>query len=91
METAMIAFEVSVNGKKICTAGAECVLDVGMDWVAHHPNRIGFHAGGISNQRGVDHHCEWPLPSVVVGDEITIRIVETDSPTPATHFFALAS
>jgi hypothetical protein len=79
----MIGFEVHVNGKKVCVAGAECVVGVNVDWTWRSPEYIHFAISGISNAGGEDHHVEWDRPDVAVGDEVTIRIVETDSPDSA--------
>ncbi len=81
----MIAFEVSVNGKRVCVAGAERVSSVSLHWAHHSPQRVGFSVGGVSSEGGVDHHCEWDVPPIGVGDEVTIRIVEADAVDRGVH------
>jgi hypothetical protein len=81
----MIAFEVSVNGKKVCVAGADRVVGVSVDWTGRTPDRILFAAGGITTEGGQAHHCAWMVPTIGIGDEVTIRVVETDTPDPAVH------
>jgi hypothetical protein len=84
---AMKAFEVSLNGQRLCTAGAgdDGVLATGITWVGGSPPRpaseLTFRVGGIDSATG--EYLDWPVPQVNVGDEITIRIVETESIDPA--------
>src|SRR5207249_6616060 len=91
----MIAFEVYVNGQKVCTAAhpdqgtlhaqvtryeltakrspdtdaADQVLTEGMS----------VHVGGIRHGPSSKEHTNWFHRPVAVGDEVTIRVVETDS------------
>lgn len=74
----MLAFEITVNGKTICTAGAgpkHRVLATAVSWTHRDPDRIGFTVGGVPES---DQHLEYRVPKISVGDEIKIRIVETD-------------
>jgi len=83
----MIAFEITVNGKKFVVAGIE-------DWDLLHTdimarreadddggNIYDLKVGGlpIQTEEGKLEHVRWPEAELKVGDEITIRIVETDS------------
>jgi hypothetical protein len=85
----MKAFEVYLNGVKLCTAGVyeHGVLSTVVNWVGSfngtpHP-KAGFHCiiGGLDSSTGQS--MQWAAPSIDVGDEITIRIVETDEVDPA--------
>ncbi len=73
----MIAFELSVNGEKLCTAG---VGDKGiLNAIIGGPNPLHLRVGGLSKEK----HLQWITPrpktfELKAGDEITIRIVETD-------------
>lgn len=71
----MIGFEVSVNGDKKCTAGVgdKDILNV----IINGPRLPNLHVGGLSGEE----HVRW-LPrgfDLKAGDEVTIRIVETDA------------
>ena len=66
----MIAFEIHINGEKKCVAGDAKVLNA----ILNGPPSLSFRVGGLKN----DEHIEWLESSVKVGDEITIRIVETE-------------
>lgn len=74
----MLAFEITVNGKLICTAGigpAQRVLATTLSWTYREPSRIAFHVGGISE---TDQQVDFKVPDVAIGDEILIRIIDTD-------------
>jgi len=89
----MIAFEVTRNGKQVCTAGAEdlCVLNtmvtasgrLGINTVPVHPNEacyIHYHVGGLTSRRDAtkDVHLRWKkLAPLKVGDIVQIKILET--------------
>ena len=76
----MFAFEVSVNGKKLFVAGAPPggVLSSMLSWTCRHPERLQFHVGGLPGDGSQD-HIEWKTPQIGVGDEIVIRITDSDA------------
>ena|ERR1035438_7757026 len=84
--SSMRAFEVSVNGEKLCVAGIgdDGVLTSIVSWVARHGDGdLMLSVGGLYSQ--TEEHVNWishrPLS---VGDEIHVTIIETDSvDTPA--------
>ncbi len=74
----MLAFQILVNGKVACTAGAgegHRVLASALSWTHRDPGRISFTVGGVPES---DEHLDYDVPEISVGDEITIRILETD-------------
>lgn len=88
----MIAFEVWLNGKKLSVAGVGeyGVLSQILTWVASRPkdmltdvtnqqpdSAVRLTVGGLVN----DEHVRWlKYPFVVnTGDEITVKIIETDT------------
>jgi hypothetical protein len=76
----MIAFEVYLNGKKLCLAGVgnNGVLAAITDYVTGtRPDRLHLHVGGLLSSK--DEHVRWRDAKLNLGDEITIRIVETIS------------
>ncbi|QDT75736.1 hypothetical protein I41_49780 [Lacipirellula limnantheis] len=75
----MVGFEVIVNGERLCTAGSECVCGVGLTFSYREPELIRFNIGGIPHA-GSMQHSVWKTPSVTIGDEITIRLVEITAP-----------
>ena len=98
----MLAFEVHLNGEKLCTAGVSGHGFVHL-WLNWHRimRRIkkgsterelregsSLNVGGIRRlEREKDEHIRWVSESVSVGDEIIIRVVESeqiDSPTTTT-------
>jgi hypothetical protein len=83
----MKAFEVYVNGQHLLTAGIgdDGVLASGITWVggaAPRPatGRIDFRVGGVDGPTG--EHIDWSVPTLGVGDEVKIRIIESDQVTP---------
>ncbi len=73
----MLAFEVSVNGKHICTASTltHCVVGVAIDW-AH--DRLRFNIGGVASDDPTQHSA-WKTPALAIGDEVAIRLIDTES------------
>ena len=83
----MKAFEVSKNGRYLLTAGigVEGVIVAGVNWTGSSPPRpvggeFSFHVGGLDSDTGES--VVWSVPKVGVGDEITVKIVETDQISP---------
>lgn len=81
----MIAFEVFVNGQRICVAGTEIVTSVGVDWTQRTPDQVRFNVSGIHAGEQGEGHVEWPVPNIGVGDEIIIRVLSTDAIDPPTR------
>jgi len=90
----VICFEVSINGRTLCTAGVGefGVLSAIVSWVHREPqsaigesdNRatIDLEVGGLRNRR----HFTWLTDQAIsVGDQISIRIIESDNPDEATE------
>jgi len=75
----MQALEVTVNGQRICIAGTtpNRVLAIGMSWTARDP-RWTFNLGGVTDRESEDHFA-WNLPKLAVGDEVSIRIIESET------------
>ena len=75
----MLAFEILVNGKRICVAGTapvNRVLSAALSWTHHEPDQLRPHVGGIPAE--TDQHFNYHVPEIGLGDELLIRIVETD-------------
>jgi hypothetical protein len=73
---AMVAFIVSVNGKRCCTMGASSfmsLLEARVGWLGPR-NSFDLHATGIEGNECMT----WPVHSIEMGDKITIEITETD-------------
>ncbi|WP_437942678.1 hypothetical protein [Sorangium sp. So ce341] len=82
----MIAFRVSVNGTKVCTAGAglEGVLGIVVSQDAGSPRALledgHMHISGLDANRR--EYRAWRSPTLRIGDEIGIDIVEADAADP---------
>jgi hypothetical protein len=81
----MTAFEVYLNGEKLCMAGLgdAGVVSAILSWRGNQPFKDGaapesasieFSVLGLTSQAG--EHVRWAEPKVRVGDEIRIRIVD---------------
>ncbi len=90
----MIAFEIRLNGEKVCLAGIgeHGVMSQHLSWSQRAPKadsnekperaKPHFHIGGLVNQE----HIDWIRhQDVEIGDEVTIRIVEVESADEPTH------
>ena len=77
----MRAFQVSLNGKRICVAGVgdDGVLAAIVNWVTRKgEGDLFLSVGGLLSP--VDEHVEWVRKhDLSVGDEIKVKIVETSS------------
>jgi len=77
------AFVVSVNGRRLCTAGVgpEGVLSAIVTWVGRGSRRpaegkFDLHVGGLDSRTG--EHLGWKTPRIRVGDSVTVKLVETE-------------
>ena len=76
---AMRAFEVRLNGKRLCVAGidGDCVLNVIVNHVlGHGRNELWLTVGGLIS--ATEEHVRWKVPHLKLGDKVALRIVETD-------------
>jgi hypothetical protein len=85
----MKAFEVFINGHRLCLAGVgdSGVLHAIVNWVGGPDREEDFSlmVGGIESI--TDEHLRWNVPSIGVGAEVLIRIVEATSvDTPNKRF-----
>ena len=79
----MLAVEININGEKRCVASTtpNLVLAVGLTWMQRDPDHLRFNIGGITaDGNNTGDHFDFPVNEPKIGDEMTIRIVETDSP-----------
>ena len=82
----MLAYQITVNGKIVATAGVERgVVSVIANWVfipsdvATDPQGdwdAGLIVGALDNI--TSEHLKWFQGDIGVGDEITIKLIETD-------------
>jgi hypothetical protein len=91
----MIAFEVSLNGKLVCTAGIGDfgVLTSILTWVRRRPaysrngdtveEELTFEVSGRdSREPTASENLTWLSETLDVGDNVSIRIVEVDTADP---------
>jgi hypothetical protein len=75
----MRAFEIYLNGKRICTAGVgdDGVLSVIANHViGHGRDEFSLHVGGLIKS---DEHVTWRTSKLKNGDELLIQILESES------------
>ena len=85
----MRAFEIYVNGKRLCLAGVTdaSVLTTIIDYVGRDTQRLHLHVCGLLIPQ--EEHVRWQERDLTVGDEVRIRIIESDkvdAPTPKRKF-----
>lgn len=80
----MIAFEVFINGHRVCLAGAgnDGVLNTIVNWVGRPSSveEVFLRVGGLDCI--TDEYLRWNVPSIGVGAEIIVKVVEADSVDP---------
>jgi hypothetical protein len=78
--TYMLAFEIAVNGKRVCIAGTSKskVVATTVTWTYRHPEQVSFSIGGIPDDDSAN-HMAWTAPLINVGDEVCIRLIDTNS------------
>ena len=87
----MVAFEIHVNGKHLATAGVgqNGVVSTILSWSIGPEPQVphGQMTFGVGGADATD-HLDWAMPSVGVGDEITIKLVnvEADAITEVRRF-----
>jgi hypothetical protein len=79
----MTAFEIRVNGKKVCTAGLSepGVVSSIVSWVRGVPRgkgrrateRTHIHIGGLNSR--TETHYTWLTRDLQIGDEVRIKVV----------------
>lgn len=84
----MIAFKVSLNGKRVCTAGVRDfgVVSAIVSWVRRKPENsrrkkgieeeLTAEIGGLDGDSRA--HLNWLSRRLRVGDRVTVEVVETD-------------
>jgi hypothetical protein len=89
----MKAFEIAINGRRLATVGTGGPLFSNVFSVAEptpppgDPEPFVF-VGGIDPRSG--DFVSWNLPQFDLGDEILIRVVETDRVDPPDESYAVA-
>ena len=87
----MIAFEVNINGKRICIAGIADfgVLSAILSWARRRPENsrdgksieeeLTFEVGGLdSTDAAVSEYLKWLATPLQVGDIVSISVIECD-------------
>jgi len=76
----MRAFEVFLNGERLCLAGiaGNGVLSMVLNHVERNADRDEFlEVGGLVGSTG--EHVDWTNRRLSTGDEVVVRIIESDS------------
>jgi hypothetical protein len=76
----MRAFQVELNGKRICTAGvgADGVLTAILDYVGgERGDRLSLSVGGLTSP--AHEHVIWRQVGLKVGDLVAVKVVEAES------------
>ena len=87
----MRAFEVHLNGKRICVAGFDGygVLNTMVDHVtaANGRDDIRLRVGGL--MKATEEHVTWTNLRLKVGDEVALKVVETSSVDAPEHRYRM--
>jgi hypothetical protein len=79
----MKAFVIYVNGRQVCSIGLtpDNTRSVQFSWIGGPEGEVFLHAGGIDDRD----HVDWEMPKLMVGDEVTVRVVESEDVDPPTR------
>jgi hypothetical protein len=82
IDTDMLALEIQINGKKVCTGGIEKlnILSAMVHWHISR-DKLDLDVHGMTEEKGYAEHLRWLQQKLDIGDEVTIRVVDTDKPT----------
>ena len=88
----MIAFEVNINGKRVCTAGIAGfgVVSAILSWARRRSENsrdgkkieeeLTFEVGGLdSTDPAVSEYLKWLATPLQVGDIVSIKVIEHDA------------
>lgn len=81
MIAGMNAFEILVNGQRVCVVGSNRVLHAAVFWTKFKDKEggFGFDVGGTNDDERWEQHAVWPVPEIGIGDEVTIRLISADA------------
>ena len=91
----MLAFEITINGEPLVVAGAEDWALLHADIMAHRAgegqekDKYEINVGGLpqQNDKGTLEHIRWGHTKLRLGDQVTIRLIETDTADPPLRRF----
>jgi hypothetical protein len=74
----MRAFEIYVNGERLCLAGVSSagVFTTIIEYLGRDEEHLHLHVGGLLIPE--QEHVTWQDRSLAVGDDVRIKIVESD-------------
>lgn len=83
----MLCFEVWLNGKMLHVIGHKDALALMVDVLFHSKQDQQFlNLNAITVTEGPEtKECFWEAPQIGAGDEVLIKLVESDSPQPPDH------
>ena len=83
----MVAFDVFLNGKRLCTAGVNTdgVLTAVVDWVGHGPGKESLHVNVFGLYSPTRQHAGWARRDLKPGDKIRVKIVEANKVDKPKH------
>ena len=89
----MIAFEILVNGERCCIGQDVTAVTLVVDWVQRRrAERVSLHVGHPEGSAPSDERTvHWLDGHLGVGDEVVIRIVDTEESEPASPKFTTCS
>lgn len=75
----MVAIEIYINGEKKCVAGTDGHV---LNAMVNAMRQSHISVGGVTEKEGISHHADWLRESLQIGDEVRIRLIETDEVDP---------
>jgi hypothetical protein len=85
----MLAFEIYINGQRLCLAGVSNagVFSAIIEYLGGDEEHLLLDVGGLLIPEG--EHVSWRVMSLSVGDDVRIRILESDKVDAPTERFPI--
>lgn len=89
----MLTYEVAVNGDRVVRAGIadwavmSAIVSMVRDDISDNVDYRLSISGVTRDREDRAHHVRWRMPTITVGSEVVIRIVESDQPDAPTKRF----
>lgn len=83
----MLCFEIWLNGKRLGVIGHNDALTLSAEVMFHNKNDSQFLGlSSITNPEGAEvKDCSWEAPQLGAGDEVLIKLVQSNTPMPPDH------
>lgn len=75
----MIAFEVFVDGEQVCIAGGTSIFCAMLGYAEDGLREANLNITGAQQESGAMKYFQWLMSNLNVGDELRIRLIDTET------------